>query len=98
MNWPLETVTLVDVSLWPVNNWVGYCVPYYIGELPNRNTASLYTLEFECGQRWTLGVGDLYECAWRALISHEHYCTADKSPSLCGQDGNLPSKISVLSL
>jgi hypothetical protein len=77
VTWPLETVKLIDVSGAPVDDWIGYLAPPYLIGLPNDNAQAAYTLEFECGLIWILGVGDLDGVVWDALMVHEHWCKAD---------------------
>jgi hypothetical protein len=74
VTWPLETVKLADPAGWPVDDWVGYLVPAYLGGLPNANAQAVFTLEFECGLRWQLRLGDLGEVVWEALMVHEGWC------------------------
>lgn len=77
MTWPLETVKLVDPAGAPVDDWIGYLVPHYLGGLPNENARDPFTLEYECGLIWQLRPGDLGEVVWDALMVHEHWCKAD---------------------
>lgn len=79
--WPLETVTLVDCAQESVDDWTGYLVPAYISGFPNSNAAARYTLEFECGLIWILGVGDLKQRVWDALMVHEAWCKRTTHPS-----------------
>jgi hypothetical protein len=74
MTWPMETVKLSDCDEAPVDEWVGYLVPGYLAGLPNANAAALYTLEFECGVRWTVAPGPLVDEIWRALLPHGGWC------------------------
>ena len=103
MTWPLENVRLIDTAGAPVDDWTGYLLPAYLGGLPNENSQCCYTLEFECGLRWTLGPGDLGDRVWDALMVHEQWCMArtlsdaNEQAALSllrgGQDGNLPSEL-----
>jgi hypothetical protein len=74
VNWPLETVKLIDPAEYPVDDWIGYLVPHYLGGLANQNSQCPFVLEFECGLRWLVKPGDLEQCVWDALVVHEHWC------------------------
>jgi hypothetical protein len=77
VTWPLETVKLLDACDYPVDDWTGYLAPAYLGGLPNDNAQAPFTMEFECGLRWLVNVGDLGERVWDALMVHEEWCKAD---------------------
>jgi hypothetical protein len=77
VTWPLETVRLLDACDYPVDDWIGYLVPLYLGGLPNDNARVAFTLEFECGLIWILGAGDLEQVVWDALMVHEQWCKQD---------------------
>jgi hypothetical protein len=93
----METVKLIDTDLRPIDDWVGYLVPYYFCGLPNESARAPYTLEFECGLIWMLGVGQLDQVVWDALMVHEHWC---KAPPGRGQaqdpDARIDLKIEVV--
>jgi hypothetical protein len=74
MKWPMEVVKLSDCADALVDEWTGFLAPPYLAGLPNENAAACYTLEYECGVRWAVGVGDLGARVWDALIVHESWC------------------------
>ncbi len=72
-DWPLETVTLLDVNEQIVTWWTGYAVPESIGSHWNENCQCLYTLVFSCGYRVQLAVGDLKIVIWPHLAQHDQW-------------------------